>query len=95
MYVHIYIYIYTHTNNNNNNYYYYYLYYLRGWSNAVGNLNEGFCGMESQQFPFNCIPPIAHNRRHQDSPPGTQGRQPGKSERGTLRAVTRQEARMG
>ena len=30
---------------------------------------------------------------HQDSPPGTQGRQPGKPEAGTLRAVTRQETR--
>ena len=33
---------------------------------------------------------------HQDSPPpppGTQGRQPGKPEEGTLRAVTRQENR--
>ena len=30
---------------------------------------------------------------HQDSPPGTQGRQPGEPEEGTLRAVTRQETR--
>ena len=33
------------------------------------------------------------NHMHQYSPPGTQGRQPGKPEAGTLRAVTRKETR--